>query len=70
MFSSKNFKLKNYFVLYDMNDFIVSYFDNFNELSKILNYRLCDLVHEFNRHKSNFIVIIINNNKYKLFTFI
>ncbi len=69
-FNSKDFKKQNYFVLYDMNDFIISYFDNYIELSKILNYRLSDLVRSYNRYKTNIIVIIINNKKYKLATFI
>lgn len=68
-YKSKTFKNDNFFVLYDFNDNIVSYFDNFEDLSRILSYRLCDLVHEFNRKKKDVITIIIGNKKYKLATF-
>lgn len=68
-FESKSFKNNNYFVLYDLSDNIVCYFDNFKELSKIVSYRLSDLVHEYNRNKTNNIVVIINNKKFKLATF-
>ena len=44
MYKSKTFKNDNFFVLYDINDNIIAYFDSFVELSKIFNYRLCDLV--------------------------
>lgn len=68
-YKSKLFREKNYFVLYDLNDDIICYFDSFNDLSRILHYRLSDLVHEYNRNKTNNIVVIINNKKYKLATF-
>lgn len=69
VYKSKTFKHDNYFILYDLNDSIICYFDNFSELSKVLNYRLCDLVHEYNRNKTDNIVVIIDNTKYKLATF-
>lgn len=68
-YKSKIFREENYFVLYDLNDNIVCYYDNFNELSSILNYRLSDLVHEYNRNKTDNIIVIIDNIKYKLATF-
>lgn len=68
-YKSKTFKENNYFILYDLSDNIVCYYDNFKELSKIINYRLCDLVHEYNRNCTNCITIIIDNTKYKLATF-
>lgn len=68
-YKSKLFREKNYFVLYDLNDDIICYFDSFNDLSRILHYRLSDLVHEYNRNKTNNILVIINNKKYKLATF-
>lgn len=68
-YKSKLFKNNNCFVLYDLNDDIICYFDNFNDLSRVLNYRLSDLVHEYNRNKTNIIVVIIDNTKYKLATF-
>ncbi len=76
-FKSKKFKEENYFVLYTsdyynyLEDEILCYIDNWKELHNkyLKNYRLSDLVHEYNRHKSNLINIEINNRKYKLATF-
>ena len=68
-YKSKLFRKNNYFVLYDMKDNILCYYDNFNDLSKVLNYRLSDLVYNYNRNKSNIIIVIINDVKYKLATF-
>lgn len=66
---SKDFRKKNYFVLYDVNDEVVCYFDNFNELLKHIKYRLSDLVHEYNRYNTNIITITIDNKKFKLATY-
>jgi len=68
-YKSKKFKKDNYFVLYDLTDNVVCYFDNFEELSKLISYRLSDLVHEYNRYNTNNITVIIDNQKYKLATF-
>lgn len=68
-YNSKTFRKENYFILYDLNDNIICYYDNFSELASILNYRLSDLVHEYNRNKTDNIIVIINNVKYKLATF-
>ena len=68
-YSSKQLRNSNFFVLYDLNDDIVCYFDNFAELSNHINQRLYDLVYEYKRHKTNVITIIIDNKKYKLATF-
>lgn len=65
----KTFREENYFILYDLNDNIICYYDNFNELSTVINYSLRDLIREFNREKSNIRIIVINNKKYKLATF-
>jgi len=68
-YKSKTFRNDNFFVLYDSNDDIISYFDNFEELSKILKYELRNLVYEFNHRESDIITVIIGNKKYKLATF-
>lgn len=68
-FTSKNLKTINYFILYDLNDDLVCYYDNFKELSNHITQRLHDLVYEYNRHKSNVIIIEIDRKKYKLATF-
>lgn len=66
---TKKFRQDNYFILYTLDDYIVAYFDNFKELSKILKYKANDLVHEFNRHGSDTLIVVVNNTKYKLVTF-
>ena len=60
-------RLSNYFVLYDMDDMIICYFDDFEELSKCINYNVNQLFSLFNRY-GNLIHIEIGNHKYKLFT--
>lgn len=66
---SRKFRSDNYFILYDLTDNIICYFDNFEELSKVISYRLSDLVHEFNRQNTDNITVIIDNKKYRLATF-
>ena len=76
---TKEFKKNNYFVLYEYEylcnlnheDEIVCYFDNWEELHKkcLKNYRVRDLVYQYNKNNTNIITIIINNRKYKLATF-
>lgn len=69
-YKSKIFKKENYFILYDLDDFIVCYFDNFKELSKVFKYSVSDLVHEFNRYDTDRLIVIIHNTKYRLVTFV
>lgn len=68
-YKSKTFRKNNYFVLYDLNDDIVCYYDNVEDLFKDFKYQLNKLVYEFNRYNTNVITVIINNKKYKLATF-
>lgn len=68
-FSSKDLKNNNFFVLYDLSDNIICYFDNFNELSRYINYSSRKLSYEFNIRNTNIITIIIDNKKLKLATF-
>ena len=68
-YKSKTFKNDNFFVLYDLNDNIICYYDNFKDLSRFLSYELRNLVYQYNSHKSNIITIEIDNKKYKLATF-
>lgn len=65
----KKFRNENYFVLYNLSDEIVCYFNDFDELSKFISYSLRDLIHEYNKHKTDVLTIIIDNKKYKLATF-
>lgn len=76
---TKQFKKDNYFVLYPYEylcnsyckDEILCYYDNWEELHNrfLKNYRVYDLVHEYNKHKTNIINIVVNNRKYILATF-
>ena len=66
-FNSKTFREKNYFILYDKDDYIICYFDNFQELSTRLNYPCYYLVYKFNQY-GNLIPIVIGNKLYKLYT--
>ena len=68
-YRSKTFRNENFFVLYDTNDNIVSYFDNFSDLTRVLEYQLRNLVYQFNHSESDIITVIIGNKKYKLATF-
>lgn len=68
-FKPKEFRKNNYFVLYDCNDEIICYFDNFKELAKYINYRPNDLAKQFNQNNTNIINIIIDNKKLRLATF-
>lgn len=76
---AKDFKKNNYFVLYPYEylcnsyceDEILCYYDNWEELHKKFFKvgRISDLIYEYNKHKTNIIVIEVNNRKYKLATF-
>ena len=69
-FSTKDFKLKNHFVLYSQSESEVYYFDTFEELLKYIKYNLCDIVHLFNRYSiDDTINIVVDKEKYQLYTF-
>lgn len=68
-YKSKDFKINNYFVLYDINDTIICYFDNFKELSKYINYKVNNLVRLYNISGTNIINIEIDKKKLRLATF-
>lgn len=70
-FKSKDFK-NNSFILYDLDDNVICYLEDWEELHNkyLQNYRLSDLVNKFNNiYKSNIINIEINNKKLRLATF-
>lgn len=70
-FKSKDFK-NNSFILYDLEDNIICYLENWEELHNkyLKNYRLSDLVNKFNNiYKSDIINIEIDNKKLRLATF-
>lgn len=60
--------MEGYFVLYDMNDNIICYIENFEELRKYLpNYRVRDIRRRF--LNNSFIKIIFNNTMFKIYKF-
>lgn len=70
-YNSKDFKKNNHFVLYDLNDEIICYLDNWEELHNkyLKNYAIRNLVFEYNRNNTDIITIIIDDKKLRLATF-
>lgn len=67
-YKSKDFK-NNSFILYDLEDNIICYFDNYDELSKYINYTPRKLAYEYNFRNTDIINIVIDNKKLRLATF-
>ena len=70
-FKPKDFRKNNYFVLYDLNDEVVCYLKNWEELHNkyLKNYRPNDLAKQFNQNNTDIINIVIDNKKLRLATF-
>jgi len=68
-YNSKDFRKENYFVLYDMNDNVVCYFDNCEELIAKVGSSVHEIVRKFN-NSDDCIILVINLEKYKLYTFV
>lgn len=69
-YSNKQFAEDNFFVLYDVYDNIVCYYDNFKELKHSFSgYRLRDLKRRFIVSKYDYILVIFHNVIHKLYTF-
>ena len=58
-----------YYVLYDYSDNIVGYFDNLLELSVKLHLDLYELKRKFRNTSNNFIGLIYDKKKYRLYSF-
>lgn len=58
-----------YFVLYDLNDNVIAYYDNLNEFAVAFNYLVRELRRKFNNSKEEFVFCDIDNCRYKLFKF-
>lgn len=70
-FGTKDFRSKNHFVLYSDSDNEILFLDNFEELSRYINYTIRDLIKTFNRYAiDDTINIIIDKKKYQLYTFV
>lgn len=55
------------FVLYDENDMLVCYFDNYYELAQHINIPSWNLAIRFNKNRNNIINIVIDGNIHKLY---
>jgi len=66
---SKKFRKENFFILYDLNDNIIAYFDSYDDLEKsnIIHYTCSDLVYKINIY-GNPLPVCINKKKYFLYT--
>ncbi len=60
---------KSFFVLYDIQDNIIMYFDNLQEFLVKYNYPLKEINRKFKKTNSNYINVDIDNFRYKLFCF-
>lgn len=58
-----------YFVLYDLEDNIVCYFNNLIEFCTKFNYANKEINRKFRNSNFNFIHVDINNIRYSLFAF-
>ena len=68
-FSIKSIR-KNHFIIYDNQNQIICYLEDFNELSRYINYTLRDLVKRYNKVSINDTInICIDNRLYQLYTF-
>lgn len=60
---------KSHFVLYTLDDEIVKYYENYEELRKDINYRVNDLACKFNKNRSDKVCIVANKILYRLYIF-
>lgn len=58
-----------YFVLYDLDDNIICYFDNEIEVSIFSGLRIKDINYKFKNAIYNFVYCDIENARFKLFKF-
>ena len=58
-----------YYVIYDINDNIVVYLDNVKALSEFTGLRVKDINYKFKNASLDFIYVVLDNIKYKVFRF-
>lgn len=58
-----------YYVIYDLNDNIVAYLDDINDLSKCTGLRKKDINYKFKKSLLSYIYVVFDNSKYKVFRF-
>lgn len=66
---SKDFRKNRFFVLYDYDDNIVLFIDSTKELLHIYGQQVRNIVYKFNTALEDYIPVIVDGKKYKLYTF-
>jgi len=61
--------LDTYYVLYDLEDNLICYFDTITDFLSKYNYKNYEITRKFKNSKSNFINLILENKTYKLYIF-
>ena len=67
-YSINDLRNHNYFMLYDLNDNIVCYFESYDELLKWIKIPLKYLVFKF-KNAQEYINVIVDKKMYKLYTY-
>ncbi len=58
-----------YFLLYDFDDNIISYFNDIKEFSIKYNYEIKELNRKFKNSLFDYIILYLDNHTYKLYKF-
>ena len=64
----KEFRNNTYFVLYDVQDYPICYFDNLEEVLKCINYSPSKLLYRF-KNEGFLIGVTLGNHYYRLARF-
>ena len=68
-YTTKDFRKNNFYMLYDLNDNIISYLDNYDELTRFVNIPERRIVFNFKNHHE-FILVNVDGRLCKLYTFL
>ena len=68
-YTSKDFRLNRFFVLYDNDDNLVLFIDSTRELINVYKNKIKEIVRKFNKTDKDYITVIIDGTTYKLYTF-
>lgn len=69
LYTSGKISKDHAFILYDTDDAIMYYFDNYYELSKFINLPSWNLAIRYNKERSDMINIVFDGVLRKLYTF-
>ena len=58
-----------YFVCYDMEDNIICFLENIQELCLFTGLRNFDITYKFKKSFTDYIVALVNNKKYKIYRY-